>query len=118
MGSEPMRLGPFVWILGVCALWPASSHAFRTMVPQASRSLSFLPWSRASTQKQRKWSLSSTKEEEEWYPHDPAWSTPQLLEGIWSQIALAKNLMRGVRGLRFDRVLFCSERAIHLFVSF
>ena len=39
----------------------------------------------------------SVEEEEEWHPHDPAWTTPQLLEGIWSQIAQAKNMVRNVR---------------------
>jgi hypothetical protein len=37
--------------------------------------------------------------EEEWHPHDPAWTTPQLLEGIWSQIAQAKNMVRNVRNM-------------------
>jgi hypothetical protein len=35
--------------------------------------------------------------DEEWHPHDPAWTTPQLLEGIWSQIVQAKNMVRNVR---------------------
>jgi hypothetical protein len=39
----------------------------------------------------------AVSDEDEWYPHDPAWTTPQLLEGIWSQIAQAKDMVRGVR---------------------
>jgi len=35
-------------------------------------------------------------QDDEWHPHDPAWSTPQLLKGIWSQIAQAKDMVRGV----------------------
>ena len=35
--------------------------------------------------------------DDEWHPHDPAWTTPQLLEGLWSQIAQAKTMIRGVR---------------------
>jgi hypothetical protein len=44
---------------------------------------------------------SSSNKNDEWHPHDPAWTTPQLLEGIWSQIAQAKNMVRGVRGVVF-----------------
>ena len=39
----------------------------------------------------------SSQDDEEWHPNDPAWTTPQLLEGIWSQIAQAKNMVRNVR---------------------
>lgn len=35
-------------------------------------------------------------DDDEWFPHDPAWTTPQLLEGIWSQIAQAQDLVHGV----------------------
>ncbi len=34
---------------------------------------------------------------EEWHPHDPAYTTPQLLAGIWFQIAQAKTMVKGVR---------------------
>ena len=37
------------------------------------------------------------EEEEEWHPHDPAWTTSQLLKGLWSQIAQAKDMVKGVR---------------------
>ena len=36
-------------------------------------------------------------EEDEWHPHDPAWTTSQLLKGLWSQIAQAKDMVKGVR---------------------
>jgi hypothetical protein len=35
--------------------------------------------------------------DDEWHPNDPAWTTSQLLEGIWSQIAQAKDMVKGVR---------------------
>lgn len=45
--------------------------------------------------------VGSGKEEtdvvEEWHPHDPAYTTPQLLAGIWFQIAQAKTMVKGVR---------------------
>jgi hypothetical protein len=34
---------------------------------------------------------------DEWHPHDPAYTTPQLLASLWGQIAAAKDLVRGVR---------------------
>ncbi len=37
------------------------------------------------------------EEKEEWHPHDPAYTTPQLLAGIWFQIAQAKSMVKGVR---------------------
>ena len=37
------------------------------------------------------------QEDEEWHPHDPAWTTSQLLKGLWSQIAQAKDMVKGVR---------------------
>jgi hypothetical protein len=38
----------------------------------------------------------TSEADDEWYPHDPAWTTPQLLEGLWSQIAQAKDMVKGV----------------------
>lgn len=37
-----------------------------------------------------------TQSEEEWYPRDPAYTTPQLLVGLWSQIAQASTMAKGV----------------------
>jgi hypothetical protein len=39
---------------------------------------------------------SSFFTDEEWHPNDPAYTTPQLLVGIWDQIAMAKTLTKGV----------------------
>ena len=36
-------------------------------------------------------------QDDEWHPHDPAWTTAQLLQGLWSQIAQAKDMVKGVR---------------------
>ena len=38
-----------------------------------------------------------TDDGEEWHPHDPAWTTPRLLQGIWDQIAHANTMVKGVR---------------------
>ena len=40
--------------------------------------------------------LPPSSSDDEWHPNDPAWTTPQLLEGIWGQIAQAKNMVRNV----------------------
>ena len=37
----------------------------------------------------------------EWHPHDPAKTTPQLLSSVWGQIARAKTMSKGVRCLLF-----------------
>lgn len=34
--------------------------------------------------------------DDEWHPHDPAYTTSQLLVGIWDQIAMAKTMTRNV----------------------
>jgi hypothetical protein len=39
---------------------------------------------------------SSFFTDEEWHPNDPAYTTPQLLVGIWDQIAMAKTMTKGV----------------------
>jgi hypothetical protein len=36
-----------------------------------------------------------SEEEEEWHPRDPAFTIPQLLEGIWFQISQGKNMVKG-----------------------
>lgn len=36
-------------------------------------------------------------DEEEWHPRDPAHTTPQLLAGLWHQIAQSGSMTRGVR---------------------
>jgi hypothetical protein len=36
------------------------------------------------------------EEEEEWHPHDPADTMPQLLAGLWHQIAEAGSMLKGV----------------------
>jgi hypothetical protein len=41
-------------------------------------------------------SVTTNDDDDEWHPNDPAWTTPQLLEGIWSQIAQGKNMIRNV----------------------
>jgi hypothetical protein len=51
----------------------------------------------------RQWlymATSAAYTDDEWHPHDPAWTVPQLLGGIWHQIAQAKDMVRGVRGWR------------------
>lgn len=40
---------------------------------------------------------SNEEEEEEWHPRDPAHTTPQLLAGLWHQIAQAGSMTKGVR---------------------
>lgn len=35
--------------------------------------------------------------DDEWHPRDPAFTTPQLLVGIWQQIAQATSMAKGVR---------------------
>jgi len=40
---------------------------------------------------------SSSSLQDEWHPHDPAESTPQLLAGLWHQIAQANTMIKGVR---------------------
>ena len=37
--------------------------------------------------------------DEEWHPRDPAFTTPQLLAGLWHQIAQSGTMSRGVRTL-------------------
>ena len=44
-------------------------------------------------------SNAAEEEEEEWHPRDPAYTTPQLLVGLWSQIAQAGTMTRGVSRL-------------------
>jgi hypothetical protein len=34
--------------------------------------------------------------DDEWHPHDPAFTTPQLLAGVWDQIAHAGTMSKGV----------------------
>jgi hypothetical protein len=34
--------------------------------------------------------------DDEWHPHDPAETTPQLLAGIWLQIAHGTTMVKGV----------------------
>ena len=35
---------------------------------------------------------------DEFYPHDPAETTPQLLKSIWHQIAQGNSMVKGVSG--------------------
>jgi hypothetical protein len=35
------------------------------------------------------------EEEEEWHPRDPAYTIPQLLEGVWFQISQGKTMVKG-----------------------
>jgi len=35
--------------------------------------------------------------DDEWHPRDPAYTTPQLLCGLWHQIAAAGSMSKGVR---------------------
>jgi hypothetical protein len=122
MGSQPHRIFPVFWILGFFLLFPAS-QAFRTIVPLSSQPVSFFRCSHSSHDsalRDAKWRLSlsaASAEDEEWYPHDPAWTTPQLLEGIWSQIALAKDLVRGVRDLCFVLVAVLPSTVVSLNVA-
>jgi hypothetical protein len=37
--------------------------------------------------------------DDEWHPHDPAYTTPQLLSGIWGQIARGTTMVKGVSSL-------------------
>ena len=56
---------------------------------------------------------SSNQEDEEFYPSDPACTTPQLLSSLWLQIAQGcKNLSKGVR------FLFLQCRLLLFFLSF
>jgi hypothetical protein len=36
-------------------------------------------------------------DDDEWHPHDPANTIPQLMEAVWSQIAQAGGMVKGVR---------------------
>lgn len=40
--------------------------------------------------------------DDEWHPRDPAFTTPQLLLGIWQQIAQATTMAKGVSCLFFN----------------
>ena len=66
--------------------------------------------------------LSSAKKDEvesddEWHPRDPASTTPQLLAGLWHQIAQSGTMTRGVGDLCLFVCLFvcvvCSYRNGH-----
>jgi hypothetical protein len=39
---------------------------------------------------------SSIPSDDEWHPRDPAHTTPQLLAGLWHQIAQVGSLVKGV----------------------
>lgn len=39
---------------------------------------------------------ASFASDDEWHPRDPAFTTPQLLSGVWHQIAQAGTLSKGV----------------------
>jgi hypothetical protein len=67
---------------------------FRSSVPSRSYG-SWFPSSRVFSSKPSGSDVTS-EADDEWYPHDPAWTTPQLLEGLWSQIAQAKDMVKGV----------------------
>jgi hypothetical protein len=72
------------------ALVPYSAKAFRLTQPYTRRNPSFL---RLHSQL----SPDSFYSDDEWHPNDPAYTTPQLLVGIWDQIAMAKTLTKDVR---------------------
>ena len=50
-----------------------------------------------SSQLQLSLDPSSFYTDDEWHPNDPAYTTPQLLVGIWEQISMAKTMTKGVR---------------------
>lgn len=50
----------------------------------------------------------------EWHPNDPAYTTPQLLVGIWDQIAMAKTMSKDVS---FYIQLFCVEYFRNIFYN-
>lgn len=74
----------------VCRKNPAF-HPFLQSIGRRSAATTTTRWMSSS----RSDALASHSDDE-WHPHDPAWTTPQLLEGIWSQIAQAKDMVRGV----------------------
>ena len=54
--------------------------------------------SRKNQQQRQSILFSSSQNDEEWYPRDPASTTPQLLSALWLQIAQGcKDLSKGVR---------------------
>ena len=46
----------------------------------------------------------SSEEDDEWHSRDPAETTPQLLRGIWRQIAQGGSMVKGVS---FKQLGFC-----------
>ena len=77
-----------LWLL---SLWPSLIAAFQ-LPARCCR--------RIQSQSQRFESLSpldQAESDDEWHPHDPANTVPQLLSSLWSQIAQAGNMVKGVR---------------------
>lgn len=77
--------------------------AFQLQRPQIQRS-SFTTMMMSSTNNPM---VSNAHTDDEWHPHDPAHTTPQLLEGLWFQIAQGKDMVKGVRHHAFAAWIVC-----------
>lgn len=52
--------------------------------------------------------------DDEWHPRDPAFTTPQLLVGIWQQIAQATSMAKGVsKSVTSSAAMFIQTRDSH-----
>jgi hypothetical protein len=47
-------------------------------------------------------SVDPSSTDDEWHPRDPAHTTPQLLAGVWHQIAQVGSLVKGVRCTKIE----------------
>ncbi|EEC48347.1 predicted protein [Phaeodactylum tricornutum CCAP 1055/1] len=77
----------------------SESHHLRTGSVQQKRPSSFVgshaPYTSSRTTLKGIVNPDSFFTDDEWHPHDPAFTTPQLLAGVWDQIAHAGTMSKG-----------------------
>jgi hypothetical protein len=94
--------------LTLLSLFPSLTAAFQA--PSVSRlQLSSTTLGRRLSES----SLEQAETDDEWHPHDPSDTIPQLLSSLWSQIAQAGNMVKGVSASQMDGMV----ELVHLIID-